>query len=191
MLPVFPARVTFWPLPLLPEFPDPRLPPPELVQWTTPFVPSGVVVGVQEPGAGGVGGPLVDETRVSDVVPDAFITCDEVAVASLGHQARSHPSATVATTSCPLSSTRVTPVTPDATRPLTSVYGPSAVERCDCTTFWRSPEVVPATVTVDRLCEGLPEPEPEPLTLSTPFEASPPELTWVTCVKEELVKQPM
>ena len=70
-------------------------------QWMAPLVPSGVVVGVQEPGAGGVGGPLVDETRVWDVVPDAFVTCDEVAAASLGHQARSHPSATVATTSCP------------------------------------------------------------------------------------------
>ena len=66
VLPLFPARVTFSLLPLLPEFPDPSLPPPELVQWTTPFVPSGVVVGVQEPGAGGVGGPLVDETRVSE-----------------------------------------------------------------------------------------------------------------------------
>jgi hypothetical protein len=67
------------------------------------------------------------------------------------------------------------------------------VERCDCTTFWRSPEALPPTVTVDRPCEGLPEPEPElePLTLSTPFEVSPSELTWVTCVKEELVKQPM
>ena len=30
--------------------------------------------------------------------------------------------------------------------------------RAHCTTFWRSPEVVPATVTVDRPCEGLPEP---------------------------------
>ena len=27
-------------------------PPPQLVQWSTPFVPSGVVVGVQEPGRG-------------------------------------------------------------------------------------------------------------------------------------------
>jgi hypothetical protein len=134
---------------------------------------------------------LVDETRVSDVVPEAFVTCDEFAAASLGHQARSHPSATVAITSCPLSSTMVTPVTPDAIRPSTSVYGPSAVERCDWTTFWRSPEVVPPTVTVDRPCAGLPEPEPEPLTLSTPFEVPPSELTWVTCVKEELVKQPM
>jgi len=52
VFPLFPARVTFWPLPLLPEFPDPTLPPPELAQWTTPLVPSGVVVGVQEPGAG-------------------------------------------------------------------------------------------------------------------------------------------
>jgi hypothetical protein len=156
------------------------------------LVPSGVVVGVQEPGAGGVGGPLVDEVRVSDVVPDPFVTCDEFAAASLGHQARSHPSATVATTSCPLSSTRVTPVTPDATRPSTRVYGPSAVvERCDCTTFCRSPELVPPTVTADRPCEGPPEPEPEPLTLSTPLEVLPSELTWVTCVKEELVKQLM
>ena len=84
VFPPFPARVTFWPLPLLPEFPDPTLPPPEPAQWTTPLVPSGVVVGVQEPGTGGVGGPLVNETRVSDIVPDGFVTCDEVAATSLG-----------------------------------------------------------------------------------------------------------
>ena len=60
--------MTFWPPPLVPEFPDVTFSPPELVQSTTPLVPSGVVVGVQEPGDGGVGGPLADETSVSDVV---------------------------------------------------------------------------------------------------------------------------
>ena len=55
------------------------------------------------------------------MVPDWVLTWADVAVALPGHQATSHPSSTVATTSCPSSRTSVTPVTSDAVRPSTKV----------------------------------------------------------------------
>jgi hypothetical protein len=55
-------------------------------------------------------------------MPEAFVTCAEVALAvSPGHQATNQPSATVATTLCPSSSASVTPVTPLVTRPSMNV----------------------------------------------------------------------
>ncbi len=139
-------------LPVLVESPGPPLPLlpllPELVQCTGTLVepPVGALEVLEAPAAaahapglnpgGGAGAPLSDDCNASFDVPDAFVTCAEVAAVSPGHQATIQPSATVVTTSCPLASTSETPVTPDATRPSTSVYGPSAVvDSCVCTTF--------------------------------------------------------
>ena len=66
-------------------------------------------------------GPDAGHEEPRSSCPTAVVTWADVAVALPGHQATSHPSSTVATTSCPSSRTSVTPVTPDAVRPSTNV----------------------------------------------------------------------
>src|SRR5580704_1435741 len=135
-------------IPVLVERPWPLVLLPEVVQCTGTLVgcPSddldalaAPAADAHAPGWGGVAGPgppLSADCSASVDVPEAFVTWAEVAAAPPGHQAISQPSSTVATTSCPSSRTRVTAVTPVATRPSTRVYGPSAVvDRCVCTTF--------------------------------------------------------
>ena len=97
--PLIPARVTFWLSPLLPELPDPTFPPPGLVQWTTPFVPWGSVLGVQESGAGGVGAPWSIRPEFRTSYRTHSLPATRLPRRRWATQARSHPLATVATTS--------------------------------------------------------------------------------------------
>ena len=149
---LFPVGVTFW-LPLmLPESPTPTVPPPELSGVDYPIVPSGVVIGVQEPGAGGVGGPLVDETEGSgrrtgrNLVNSATLPRRRWA-----DRARSHPSARRWPQGLgPLSSTRVTPSPWYATRPSRSWRWSVSRGEMRSHDVLEIARAVPATVTVDR-----------------------------------------
>ena len=182
--------------PLLPLLPEPAQCTGTLVGWPSDGLEAfaAPAAAAHAPGwAGRRAGPaLGPDCSASLDDPDPLVTCAEVAAESPGHHAISQPSATVATTSCPLSSTSVTAVTPEATRPSTRVYAPSAVvDVCVCTTFCRSPELVPPTVTDDMPPAGAPEPRSRiaPLTdCALAVEPSSAD-TWVTSVKDELVKQ--
>jgi hypothetical protein len=148
------------------------------------------------PGAGGPAGGSCCQASDSVVVPAAEVTWAEVAPALSGHQATNQPSATVDTTFWPSSRTSVTPVTPLATRPSTSVYGPSLVDRWLCVTCVRSPEAVPPPNDTLDMPPGPPFPTrtdspgaAEILVEPDAAPAEPPDETMLTCVNEELVKQ--
>ena len=143
--------------------------------------------------AGGTG--IGSWTSGSVAVPEAVVTCADVALLLPGHQATNQPSATVATTSCPSSSTSVTAVTPGSVRPSTSVYGPSLGRRqVVLQDLLREPGARVADADPDQEAAPVPLPAAGLLadfhrcTLDDDAEL-PLEETWSTSVKDELVKQ--
>jgi hypothetical protein len=103
----------------LPE--EPLVPPPadwlvldEQVVWEV------VLLHLPPPELGGKSGSGA-AVRGCVVVPLAVVTCAEVASSLPGHQATSHPLATVAWTSSPSLRRSVTPVTVESTWPSTNV----------------------------------------------------------------------